>query len=291
MPADADVARFVAVVAADKRDGELGALLDDFLARGKARFPEIAVDDGALLEALADKVSAWPSVRDAVAALDAGELYLACACDRGDPRAIATFEATYFPVIATALAPMTLPSGAADEIRQRVRTKLLVSEGEHTKLLAYAGQGALQHLVRVVAVRMALTMLREARREVAVERVDVVKEVLAVDVSPELQILKQKYREPFKRAFEQAIEELSPRDRTILKLHVLERSSIDAIGALYKVHRGTAARWLEAIRDKLGARTRAILGEQLQVAPDELDSIVRAVQSQISVTLSGLLVE
>jgi RNA polymerase sigma-70 factor, ECF subfamily len=270
-------------------DAETKTLLAGFLDRARAAIPDIVVDDTTMLEALTEKLSAWGSLREAVNGLDAGELYLACACERADPKAIAHFEATYFPVIATALAPMKLPAGADDEIRQRIRTKLLVSDGDRPKLRTYAGQGALQHLVRVIAVRTALSMLRETRRDVQNERVDVAHEILAIDVSPELQIVKQRYREPFKRAFEQAIEELSARDRTLLKLHVLERASIDAIGALYKVHRGTAARWLEAIRDKLGDRTRAILSEQLKIAPAELDSIVRAIQSQVSVTLSGLL--
>jgi RNA polymerase sigma-70 factor (ECF subfamily) len=290
--ADADVARFAAAIPRDKlaSDEDLGALLGGFVDRARARFPEIVLDDATLLDALVEKLPTWASVREAVSGLDAGELYLACGCERGDPRAIACFERTYFPVIAAALAPMSLPSGADDEIRQRVRTKLLVAEGsDRPKLRTYAGQGALGNLVRVIAVRMAISTVRESRRDVQVDHVDVVHEILAIDVSPELQLVKQRYREPFKQAFERAIEELSPRERTLLKLHVLERSSIDAIGALYKVHRATAARWLEAIRDKLGERTRAILTEQLKLDPSELESVVRAVQSQVSVTLSGLL--
>jgi len=254
MVADADVARFVAAVPPDKLDGDAATLLGDFIDRGRARFPDVAVDDATLIAALAEKLPAWSTVREAVNGLDAGELYLACGCEQADPRALACFEAAYFPAIKTALAPMKLPTGADDEVRQRVRTKLLVGD----KLRAYAGQGALANLVRVIAVRAALDMLRESRRE---QRVDVVEEILAIDVSPELQIVKQRYREPFKRAF----------------------------GAIYKVHRGTAARWLEAIRDKLGERTREILGDELALEPSELESIVRAIQSQVSVTLSGLL--
>lgn len=286
MVADADVARFVAAVPPEKLDPDAQTLVGGLVDRARARFPDLAVDDATLLDALAEKLQTWSSLREAATALDAGEILLACGCERADPRALACFEETYFPAIKTALAPMKLPTGADDEIRQRVRTKLLVADGARPKLVAYAGQGALANLVRVIAVRTALSMLRETQRE---QRIDVVEEIMAIDVSPELQIVKQRYREPFKRAFERAVAELSSRDRTVLKLHVLDRSSIDAIGAIYKVHRGTAARWLEAIRDQLGDRTRAILADELALAPAELESIVRAIQSQVSVTLSGLL--
>ena len=124
--------------------------------------------------------------------------------------------------------------------------------------------------------------------EVASQRARVDTET-ATAVAPELQIIKQRYRAHFKAAFERAIDELSPRDRTLLKLHVIERSSIDDIGALYKVHRATAARWLEAIRDNLGERTRALLAAELALGPAELESVVRAVQSQVSVSLSRIL--
>src|SRR5688572_26131192 len=141
MVADEDVARFVAAVPSDKLDADTGALLGGFLDRARARFPEIVVDDATVLAALVEKLPAWSNVREAVNGLDAGELYLACACERADPRALACFETTYFPAIAAALAPMKLPAGADDEIRQRVRTKLLVSEADRPTLRTYAGQG------------------------------------------------------------------------------------------------------------------------------------------------------
>ncbi len=54
------------------------------------------------------------------------ELYLACACSHGDARAIAAFEARCLSVIAPALARLRLGADVVAEVKQRLRTSLLV---------------------------------------------------------------------------------------------------------------------------------------------------------------------
>lgn len=292
---EARLARFLAGLGEAARarlDGEtLGTALDATIGHARAAYSFTVADDH-FLALLAEKLtdSAWSTLSEGLATLDVAELYLACGCERGDAAALGEFEARYFPVVELALAPMKLPAGTLDEVRQLVRTKLFVRDGDEApKVKRYAGQGSLEGLVRVIAVRTALSLQRRTRKEIPIGSNAVVDELLATAVSPELQIVKQRYRAPFKAAFERAIDELSARDRTLLKLHVIERSTIDEIGALYKVHRSTAARWLETIRDQLGERTRAILSEQLSIAPGDLESVVRAVQSQVSMSLSRIL--
>jgi RNA polymerase sigma-70 factor, ECF subfamily len=298
-----DVARFVTALgpaaARLPAEAEIASLLAAAVARARATLSGFTVDDDALLVAVGDKLAAddWTVLSDALDALDVGELALACACERGDAAALAQFEARYFPVIDLALGPMKLPVGTADEVRQLVRTKLFVGSPDPSgsgvidppKVRSYAGRGTLEGLVRVVAVRTALTLQRQQQRNVPLDSTSVAEEILATSIAPELQLVKQRYRHEFKAAFEHAIEELSPRDRMLLKLHVLERSTIDEIGALYRVHRATAARWLEAIRDRLGDRTRELLGEKLDLGSTELESVVRVVQSQVSLSMSRLL--
>ncbi len=295
---EAQLARFLAALGEAARarlDGDrvtLATTLDAAIGHARAAFPTFTASDDELLDLMAEKLtaSAWSTIAEGLATLDVAELYLACACERGDPVALGAFESRYFPVVEIALAPMKLPTGTLDEVRQLVRTKLFVRDGEEApKVKRYAGQGSLEGLVRVIAVRTALSLQRRTRKEIPIGSSAVVDELLATAVSPELQIVKQRYRAPFKAAFERAIDELSARDRTLLKLHVIERSTIDEIGALYKVHRSTAARWLETIRDQLGDRTRELLTEQLALGPVELESVVRAVQSQVSLSMSRIL--
>lgn len=248
--------------------------------RGRQQHPGIDVDRDTFARIATQKL-------EAATTLDAGELYLACACEACDPAAFARFEALYFPAIEPALSPMKLHASTIDDVRQLVRTKLFVGEGgEPPRITRYAGQGTFEGLVRVISVRTAISLQRKVEREVPMASAAA---MLASAVAPELELVKQRYRGHFEAAFERAIEELPPRDRTLLKLHVLEGSSIDDLGALYKVHRATAARWLEAIRDTLGERTRELLVADLALSPAELESVVRAVQSQVDVTLTRVL--
>ncbi len=53
--------------------------------------------------------------------------------------------------------------------------------------------------------------------------------------------------------------------------------------------RATAARWLTAARDALGANIRRELSEQLEIPENQVDSIVALVTSRVVVSLERLL--
>lgn len=81
----------------------------------------------------------------------------------------------------------------------------------------------------------------------------------------------------------------SRRSKETTRSSVVDGWSIDRIGALYDIHRATAARRVAAARDELGAAIRAALAARLEISVDEVDSIVRLVQSRIDVSLEHLL--
>ena len=127
---EAHLARFLAALGEAARarlDGDRAALattLDATIGHARASFPAFTVSDDELLTLLAEKltVGGWSTLAEGLATIDVDELYLACACERGNPIAIGEFETRYFPVIEVALAPMKLPGGTLDEVRQLVRT-------------------------------------------------------------------------------------------------------------------------------------------------------------------------
>jgi RNA polymerase sigma-70 factor (ECF subfamily) len=100
--------------------------------------------------------------------------------------------------------------------------------------------------------------------------------------------VKARYVDEFQQAFSAALCGLSARDQTWLRQHVIDGLSIDQLGALYHVHRATAARHLQRIRVAVLAATRERLGSRLQVRPSELDSILRLIRSRLHVTLRWL---
>src|SRR5262249_10106510 len=151
--------------------------------------------------------------------------------------AIRAFEARYFTCIAAVVRRLRLPDDDAHEIAQTLRQRLFVG-GDQAGVLSYAGAGRLAGLVQVSAMRIALNLRRGRRR-------------IADDVAPEPPAVagdaiyaKAEYRDKVKRAIEDAAAALAPRDRTLLRMHLVERSSIDDVATLYRVHRATAARWI-----------------------------------------------
>jgi RNA polymerase sigma-70 factor (ECF subfamily) len=106
---------------------------------------------------------------------------------------------------------------------------------------------------------------------------------------PEVALLKARYAGAFQRALDQALAELTVRERNLLRLHFVDGMSVDKLGVAYNVHRATAARWIRAARDGLMDRVRARLRAELRLPVSEIDSLVALVQSQLEVSLSQAL--
>jgi RNA polymerase sigma-70 factor (ECF subfamily) len=143
--------------------------------------------------------------------------------------------------------------------------------------------------VRVIAARTLARRIQRERREVALE--DEMIDVLTPAIDPAVAFLREHYRPEVDAAFRAAIATLADRSRAVLRYHLIDGWSIDQIGALYRVHRATAARWLTAARDELGARIRLGLAERLAIPESQVDSIVALVTSRIEISLERLLLE
>ncbi|MCS6901678.1 MAG: sigma-70 family RNA polymerase sigma factor [Myxococcales bacterium] len=107
-------------------------------------------------------------------------------------------------------------------------------------------------------------------------------------VSPELAADEVRLLPVFHHAFQQVLEVLPPRDRTLLRLHYIDGLPLEVIGNLYRVNKGTVSRWLAAIRGRLQVDVLAHLQMASGVSPEETRSLLRALQSRIEVSLQGL---
>jgi RNA polymerase sigma-70 factor (ECF subfamily) len=219
--------------------------------------------------------------------VDEGEVALAEAVARGEPAALRTFEERYLAPVRTTLRAMAIGDADLADIEQTIRIRLLVAEpGARPKLVDYAGQGRLGGLVRVAAVREALAVLR--RRKTA-SCDDWLEDLSSPDDDPALIQLKARHRAAFKQAFEEAVRRLTPREHTLLRLHLVRHESIDHIGAVYGVHRATAARWIESAKRNLRALTSRVLGERFELRGAELERVVDLIESRIELSIDRLL--
>lgn len=266
----------------------LADVLESHWSRAASRHAGLAIDRGAFLEHLAEKVS---SASDAVRALldaDAPSLALALACAKGDGQALQIFDEQYLQgALEPVLARLGAKGAEVDELLQTLRLKLLVAPGGGRAGIGdYSGRGALEGWLRVIAVREVIKARQRQQREVPLED-DHLMSIAFPAGEPEIFHVKAQWAGEFRRAFKDALKSLSPRDRTVLRYNVIDGLSIDEIGRLYNVHRASAARWLVKARESLLWKTREHLKERLEVSDEELDSILRAIESQLDASLAS----
>ena len=263
--------------------------LQQVLAEARAAWPDCALEPAALVAHLAGCVVRSDDARAALDSVRAADVLLAWASARGDAAAVAAFEEQVMPAVDPALARLDLSAAAVDETKQAMRQHLLVGDGRPPALLSYAGRGPLRAWVKVAATRMALKALQRGKKEIPVEeRVLGAMPLEAED--PELQYLKEHYRDAFKAAVRQAIAALDARQTNLICQHYLDGLTTHQLGALYRVNQSTAARWLERARQAILDNTRRGLMERLQVDRGEYESIMRLLHSHLDVTLRSFLV-
>ncbi|MBL8914103.1 MAG: sigma-70 family RNA polymerase sigma factor [Archangium sp.] len=210
------------------------------------------------------------------------DLALARACLEGDATALSSLETMLVTEVRRAVSPLDSTPHFIDEVTQLVREKLLV----HKRLANFSGGGALAGWLRTVAVRVALNARRSAGKE---ELVSQLPDAPLADPDPELALLRARHREAFRAAFAEAVKVLSPRDRTILRLTSIDGLSLAAVGQMYGKDASTVSRWLAASRDVLLQKTRATLAQQLQLSDSALDSVMRAADSELHLSIARLL--
>lgn len=288
--------------------------LDHLLAHCPPR-SELGADDRAASEALLAEIldrcaDAWPTVvfapaefaayigarlspdlplLQALRELHDEELYLTFAIARGDRGALPLLQTRYGPHIEAVLSSFGPDAAARDDLRQAVLDRLFVArEGKPPHIASYSGAGSLAAWLRVTSKRVALnaTRRRDPLRNSAPS--DEVMKIPAALRDPELDHLELTYQSAFREAFAEAAVMLTPRQRTLLKHSIVRGLNVRQIGRMYDVHHATAARWIGAARQDLIEHTRSQLAARLSVSPDELQSMMLAIQSRLDVTVSRI---
>ena len=260
--------------------GRVWIARDDFAGELAARLNE---DDEA------DVARWWDHLR-------AGDLYLASACVRGVDGALDRFERVYGEEIARIARRFERPGLQADDLIELLRAKLFTMPGGggassgRPRIATYTGQGFLQNWVRVTATR---TFIDYGRTHDEPLEVPMRNELVAVlpepKGDPELQLLKREHMTHFKASFAEAVAALDSADRLLLKQHLVERLTIDQLGALYHLHRASAARRIAKARDALLVATRIALARRLGVPPERVASVLELIASRLEASIERLL--
>lgn len=258
-------------------------------------YPGLGLDSRVFVERILGLMSA-PAEPHADLASWIGErcvadLYLATACAVGNKAALSLFDAQLIARVPSFVSRLHLSPDLIDEVKQTVRTKLLVGTAAKGPALAdYEGRGSLASWVRVSAARVGMTLL-DARKQHPQENESVADELLAPDTDVELAYLKTRYRAVFKEALADAILELTPEQRNLLRMSVIGGLTTIQLAALFSVNQSTIVRRLQAAKEQLGRSTQKLLRERLHLDKEAFDSMVRLVQSQLDASIERLLQE
>lgn len=246
-------------------------------------FPGVAV----VLAQLADHARRV-GAPDPALALHGRDLFLACGCAAGDAHAIGALDRIYFPSVRASLTRFSARSDVVDEVLQELRAKLLL--GPEPRIARYAGRGPLVAWLRVAASRLAIDLLRAEGSPPVETPVDAAP-IINIDLGPEVQLLREVYRESFREALAATLSALSPEDRNLLRRHLVDRLTLQEIAVPYGVHTATIARRLTALRERVAEAVREALAarHREEGGATSLESLARAIRSEIDLSLSPLL--
>ena len=224
---------------------------------------------------LAERIPDEGDMLEAIRAMRAADLYLACACARGETEALASFEKQYFVEVENVHAP-AFGARRWTELRQRPCAEKLFNRASrrqagHPRLRGQRRD--LRHWVRVVAVRTGARHGR--RRNDAPAGVDVLMGMVDAAGDPEVDYMKQMYRSEFEAALTETWGTLSFRQQNVLRYALGDGLDASKIAVLYRVHRTTVARWL-------AEATEALLLAQVRIAMQGRDSASRRASSRAS---------
>jgi len=257
--------------------------------------------DGAVAQALEAGRAAWAGVdlpadqltaharqvraRPADLLRHGADLYLACALVGGNPAALRIFEQRLLPLLVGPVRRLGIPATSVDDVLQNV--SLAVIAGPRPRIASYAARSALFFWLRIVAIRIAVSSVRRTPAHPAGEML--FRDLVDGGAGPELEVTKLQLGPDLQRALEESLEKLPRRSKTILRMHYLDGLNIEAIGAVYRVHRATVARWLIAIRAEVmvGLRERFLLSPQ--ATSSDFRSIFSALRDELQLSLERVL--
>lgn len=269
----------------------LAKALWQLVEAGQASWPQIELSPEEFVTFLAKQLPSGLTLAE-LSSLRAGALYLVCALGHGHPVALAAFETEYMPEVRRTLLRLDTPEPVIADIIQALYSHLLerqnAPQGAMAARRGYAGRGELKGWLCACAVHHAGRLNRRERRDVDLEQVPAT--VLpGQGKSPELALLTSEMKELFEAAFRDAVRALTSRERNLLRYQFLDGLSIDQIGALYHVHRATAARWIIQARERLASQTRKRFLAAAPMHTQSFSDVMALVHSQLSLNLVNLL--
>jgi RNA polymerase sigma-70 factor (ECF subfamily) len=208
--------------------------------------------------------------------LQANDLCLIVACERGDEKAWSELVERFSPTVRSAARSASSNEDAAEDLAQSIWAELYGLRTRKdglpaSKLAYYSGRGSLAGWLRAVVAQLAVDSFRKQAKLVQTEE-DADLDRLAQDAhiaegrpalagvqNPEESMSNRFARTEMQQALSKSVQELNAEDRLLVKLYYFDNLRLREAGAVLGVHEATASRRLTRIQTDLRKRVSEIL--------------------------------
>ena len=220
------------------------------------------------------------AIADFIDQLQAGDLCLAIACERGDANAWTDLVERYSTTWRSAARSAAGNEDAAEDLAQSILAELhglrRREDGRPaSKLAYYSGRGSFHGWLRAVVGQLAVDQHRKQSRLVQAED-DADLDRMSAEVSddrrtagmantaldPENALSRKRERIEMERALARSIREMPDDDRLLVKLYYFDNLRLREAGAVLGVHEATASRRLTRIHGELRQGVENILTDE-----------------------------
>lgn len=295
--------------------------IQPLVSKGAARLLARAGDSRALTgESLATRIGAAvekyllrndPKTPDAeisrfIDELQADDLCLVVACERGDENAWNDLVERFTATVRSAARSASANEDAAEDLAQSIWAELygLRTRKDGTpasKLAYYSGRGSLAGWLRAVVGQLAVDTFRKQARLVQTEEdsdldrlakdanIGDGQTVLAGMPTPEESISNRYAQADLQQALDKAVQDLGAEDRLLVKLYYFDNLRLREAGAVLGVHEATASRRLTRIQTDLRKRVMKILIDERGWTQAETEKSFAEVAQHLDTDLEALL--
>lgn len=218
------------------------------------------------------------------------DLYLCCACAEGNAAAHRTLRRELLTRVEAALRRAHSDEELVAESLHALEIKLLV--GPRAKIGSYAARGPLLGWLHMAARRSVLDQITRFRaRKPWLDTAFAVEGPRHHQPDPVLGILQTRYAASLLAAVKTSLAGLSLEDLELMRQAHLEGATIETLGEAYAIHRSTAARRLQRVRQQIADAVRRELSRAFLLSDGEFDEIAAALREHLAPALAGLLTD
>jgi RNA polymerase sigma-70 factor (ECF subfamily) len=254
-----------------------------------------------------DENTAAQIISDFVDGMQADDLCLIIACERGDEKAWSELVERFTATVRSAARSASSNEDAAEDLAQSIWAELYGirtrKDGKSaSKLAYYSGRGSLAGWLRAVVAQLAIDTYRKQARLVQTdEDVDLDRLVSEIPVgaaqgaiatsmgNPEQAISRKRAESDMQEALNQAMKELPAEDRLLVKLYYFDDLRLREAGAILGVHEATASRRLTRIHHELRQHVGDILIKERGWTKSETEQSFADVAQHLDADLESLL--